>query len=90
MAAGLRAIQATTYTFERHQPNGVKTVLDRSGCMEKDLKRRYVAEVITATGREEVIADWKLARLGAAGTCFLIGVGGVALLTVLVLIEVLF
>lgn len=87
-AAGLRAMQAAMSTFIRTTPDGVTQVLRRAALRGHSPTRAYVAALLVAQIREEVVGDWKLSRLKGARRWFLAAIVGIFLLTVAALVDV--
>ena len=84
---GVRAIQATMLTFGRTPPNAVTRIYERRGKTATEVQRRYLAALMVAQRRAIVVGDWKVDRLRGARRWFMGLVGGVVVLTILVLIS---
>ncbi|HET7444467.1 MAG TPA: hypothetical protein VFJ57_07395 [Solirubrobacterales bacterium] len=88
--AGVRAMQAITFTFFRTSPNRPGDIFERRAVsgVNKPV-RAYLGALLVAQEREALIVNWKTARLGAARLWFTLAVAGVAVVTTFVLIQVL-
>jgi hypothetical protein len=85
IAAGFRAMQATMSTFGRIPPNSVVKISRRSRLSGDKMGRLYIAANFVGAHRENVVGNWKIARLSAARRWFLGTMCAIALLTVFVL-----
>jgi hypothetical protein len=85
VGAGLRALQATTTTFDRVLPNTRWQVTRRADLEEGSSQLDHLAALLLAQQRADVIGSWKLECLKQARNLFLLGVPGVLSVTAIVL-----
>lgn len=85
--AGVRAMQAAMTTFIRATPSSVTGILKRAELVGRKRDRAYLGALFVAQNREEVVGNWKMARLKGARHWFLATIVGISLLTVTVLLD---
>jgi hypothetical protein len=85
--SGLRALQITAGQFQRIYPTSAGEIVRRGSREGGDRIRAYVAGLLIACSRESALAEWKFACLASARRWFFGVIGGVVLLTAIVLLE---
>jgi hypothetical protein len=87
--SGFRATQVSASQFQKIYPTSAGQVIGRGRYKGGDRVRSYVAGLLISSSRESAIAEWKFARLASARRWFFGVIGGVVLLTAIVLAEAL-
>lgn len=85
--SGFRAMQVSAWQWQMFFPTSASEVMRRGSYEGADRVRAYVAGLMIACSRESAIAEWKFARVAGARYWFLGLIGGVVILTAIVLVA---
>ncbi|HEV7750497.1 MAG TPA: hypothetical protein VGO71_03100 [Baekduia sp.] len=89
IVAGVYGLAAVMFTFDRVGPDNPARVIARSRLDQAEASRQFVAALLAAYRRTQLVADWKMARLKRATVAFLVSIAGIGVASGTLVVQAL-